>query len=310
MAYMKTIDEREFRKYDEQDQIGGMANKAFFMVDRNMLSDFFEASKSKDCCYMTYLVDGGVPKYISVLVKAPYHRGDSEIEATCSRLANFMHIPTVYNEAFILTQNDKPVIKNKMLLSIDCVPKDCEVHSIYEVFGKLKDKKYHSEILSVDDTISVIDQMTTEDIFAVNTDEEKKEIKYSLYDQICFKNCIVGDKDAGTHNMALLYNTKEHKYYPAPMYDYNNAFASPGYAKEASEQYVEAFCRLQPQYMATFVAKLDKVLARDVFDMARDSGCGIITSLSYAEDVNINISDMLANYNKCSKANNLDVMEK
>ncbi len=144
---MKIINEKDFEEYDNytcNDSIGGTMSKRFIRIDNKVLKEFFDAKRDPNNSYVTYIDDfikeyineeqENIPlKYISVLFKKERIYGDDyhiTSDVLGSRLANYLGVPTVYNERVMMEHENYTI-------SVDFVKEGQEIDVLEGTFVRV-----------------------------------------------------------------------------------------------------------------------------------------------------------------------------
>lgn len=238
-----------FEEYDERSEtvLEGMHSKRFVRMDSSFFADMFKEIKNNDnSTYFTYLnefirenqkAETPCIERTSVLLKdiTSFIKTAKYSETACSKLANALQVPVVYNKYF-KDRHDK-----KLIASVDFIPKDCRFINLFDIikeerklrydcitpdipFKKLN--RYHvvPYKIPLKELVSVLDDCLNSDILPNLINEDREEIIRQFVRQMLFRRFILADVDCKVGNFGLLYNQKTGRYKLAPCFDMELGF--------------------------------------------------------------------------------------
>ncbi len=284
---MKKLYPCDILDFDQTIELEGDRDKEMCMLDRKLLKRYFSSNPNNYC---TYIKDETPPEYISVVIKSGYTSPLlPKCEEFASRLANKLDFLTVYNERAVNGVTNEH--SREKLISIDFVPKNCEVVTLDELLylpnsilgSKFKLPFYDNSVKAKDpdtyhSTISLIDKVLEQKIFENCTKNEKENLKHSYYDQLLFKFCIVSDCDLRPDNIAFIHNRKTDKYNTEAILDCELIFHEYKFKENMIQHWIAEIYNTDPRFTASFISRIKKINKVKVMDLAIKSGFSIIHS--------------------------------
>ncbi len=206
----------------------GSSVKRFVMVDKNKLSEYFEAVKQGDTCYQSYLesadiVSGTIPQNLSVLIKkeGPIRRN---AEVIGSRVMKFFEEDTVFN--FLIEDPSKV----KFTASLDFIKPEEEFITLFDIdcnYSFNRGSKFEDIEAS---TRKVLKIFARHNHFRLSKQDEDIYVKKLLYSAM-IRRFLLGDNDVRSGNFGLLFNEKSKKFRFCPNFDYGCTFSEHPYCK-------------------------------------------------------------------------------
>jgi len=254
-SYERTPEECSYY-LDSYEPIGGSRVKKFYRAKTSMLAPLIdEIAYNPDCSYVTpfnqLIADGYKPDCLSVLVKGFEREGcepedfdsiayeyciyhDGMREVLCSRINNYMGVPTTY-EMLILDEKELKVLSvdfgnsDKKFYSfdeIDCII-SCDLQQDVECLSKMLDRMYTStshDSDMVSRLICTVDKNYTKNRIIDREEFDKQKNKFIedyIYSYLV-RDIILGDYDIHSANFGIMIG-EDMSIQSAPSFDLEGA---------------------------------------------------------------------------------------
>lgn len=290
---MKIINEEsDFEEYDNDhykpdnikylnsnSSIGGTMTKRFIRIDNKFLQEFFEAKKDPNNSYVSYMDDfidecinnnqEDIPlKYISVLFKkerlySDYYHITSDVLG--SRLANFLDVPTVYNERVMMNHEN-------YIISVDFVKEGQVIDVLEDTFARVPIDDF-SMFKDWDRYLRVKIYNIMEEY--QEDDEELKTMQDNFVKDFIphymFRNMICDDADFKPRNINYIIENNDGKrnmkLAPANDYEFIMTFRAQKEMEHATKKNLNYLLKKYPEETMKFVENLkSKVLENNKFN--------------------------------------------
>ena len=236
-------------------RVDGCHAKQFYRVTGDYFKDLYEEMRNNpDCMYRTYMDDviksGYNPEKLSVLIK---ESGELEhgayYEILCSRIANFMGAPTVYNKLYV--ENGK-----KYVISVDYMKSGYRMIDMIRMANDLYSEIDFDYVNSIEKNYSgmhlffmnIADMLRTK---LCGSDSNSDSFEDEFFNQYFTRRHVIHDGDFGIHNIGLMTDGKG-KAILEPMYDTELAFSDNSISNRCLVQDLQNALTNQPERLKVF----------------------------------------------------------
>lgn len=332
---MKKLDIKDYVSYSndvDENTVGGSLRKEFLRIDSNFFSDYFDiisSTKSSYQCYANDIIrdfysssDDKPIKYLSTLIKHSCGHAVYDgaiIEEVCSRIANFLDVPTVYNQAVSL-------FAEKCTLSLDFLSNGETIENLESLaFNHFPDlnngviKRQYNELMPIDHWCELISQVLNKELDD-NTPNKQEKIDKVCLDfclQYILKKLILCDEDFYPRNVAFIFSKDKTDVRLSPAHDYEYCRFSPQSNVAFFQSFINVFTYLRSKnsdYLDLFVKNLknkmfnedNKLDIQKLNDVVARSAPRKLESSAIIEGVVDNIQKIVFAYDRAKDNPNIE----
>jgi len=198
---------------------GGSMGKIFLRCDSKYFEELISLLRKKDNYYVTYLnrlcktlnssktKDFPLPK-ISIMLKGAHWDTGAMYEEICSKVANALGFPTVYNRKVKISGND-------VIMSVDALNKNEVLIS-----QSFKDVLPFNFNIFEHGVRAILQHCVNHNMM---TNDNMEELMESFVENYIFRRLILRDSDFKGNNLNLIHNDRTNRYSWFPNYDYELA---------------------------------------------------------------------------------------